>query len=1021
MPEFRFFTLGRVQITRDGEIVGRELTTKAIALAMYLAVTGEAHSREHLASLLWGDMPEADAQTNLRQALSKLRPWFDSVLVVDKQLVQFDRAACWVDVWELETGDGRRETADGGPETAGSLSRLRERVALYRGDFLATLSVKNAPEFEAWVIERRERYRMLTSEMLGRLVAQDMEAGEMDRARAELDRLLTLDPWNEQAHRTKMRLLARRGDKLQALAQFKTVRRILQDEFGVDPAVETIALYERIRDARPHSAPLPHFPTRFVGRDQERAAIQTLLRQPGTRLVTLLGPGGAGKTRLAAQVAASMQNEFLHGAAFVSLQNVHTAEQLAFAIGGAFNFAFGRSTELMAQLAERLHDQELVLVLDNFEQVVEAAPELSRLLSAAPDLKLLVTSRERLALQAEHVFPVGGMATAPEAAELFVARAQQQSLGLEPDEQDQATIGEIAQLVGGMPLALELAAGLTRSATFQEIAAHLAQSLTLLESDVRDAPARHKSLRAVFDESWRALQERERGTVAQLSVFQEGFDGRAAETIAGATGGILLDLADKAFLARGADRDALAPRYELHSVLSEFAAEKLGAVMETTRTEHARYYLGLVAGARERIVGETQAATVRELRADFPNVRAGWEWAIERGAGAWLDDSAPVVFRYLEALSQFRQAESLFAPAANLSNVARARYGAVLYFVGKLDDAKRELNAAREVAENAGAAAEVAFCNLHLANVAFDRGEFENAQARYVGVLAQARALEDEYLQIDALNNLGMAAAFRGDTDAARDALNECVEIAARMQETRGMGAAWLNLGMIDGNNGDYDAARREFERALPLFEAVGDRRGVSVILGNLGEIALHENRLDDAESLYRQCLQSYQELALPEKAANMTRNLGTVALKRGEWSEAQRLFASALGEYRRIGSRHGECFALNGLGQVALARGDFARADKHFRQGLGLALSINALPRACDAVSGLAAMAEAQQEFGRAVELYVFVEKHPAADGDVVSRARERLGELRGVMGEREFGEAQTRGQEREGFGGVL
>lgn len=1008
----------------EGEVAGRDLTAKAVALVVYLAVTGEPHSRQHLAALLWADMPEADAQTNLRQALSKLRPLFKEQLVLDKQEVRFDAAGCWVDVWELETadegrktGDEKQGTADGRPPAAESIARLRKQTALYRGDFLVTLSVKNAPEFEAWVIERRERYRLLSSELLARVVKLELGAGEGEAARYHLEQWLTLDPWNEEAHRTKMLVLARRGERLQALAQFKTVSMILRDEFGVGPSAATVALFERIRDARPHDTPLPVFSTRFVGRARERGALATLLRQPTTRLVTLLGPGGAGKTRLAVEVAAALQQGFLHGAVFVALQDVQTAEQLAFAIGAALHFSFGRGTEPFVQLGELLREQELLLVLDNFEGVVATAPELGRLLAAAPALKLLVTSRERLALQAEHVFTVGGLSLDFEAPDLFMTRARQLDLGFELAEENRGAIREIAQLVGGMPLALELAAGLTQSASVAEIAAYLAKSLTALESDARDAPARHKSLRAVFDESWRALNAPARETTAQLAVFPASFDLRAAQAVADATSEILSALADKAILARVGEREQVLPRFELHSVLREFATEESGAGIEPIRVEHAEYYLNLVAEARARIVGATQATTVRELEIEFPNVRAAWVAAYAFGLRDSIEASAPVLFRYLEASSQFRQAETLFARANAATPVAWARYGAVLYFVGKLDQAGDVLQSARETAQATSNAAEAAFCELHLANVAFDRGDFENARMRYVEVLQQARALGDEYLQLDALNNLGMVAAFRGDTDAARRRLDECLEIASRIQETRGMGAAWLNLGMIDGNSGNYDAARIAFERALPLFTEVGDRRGTSLILGNLGEIARAENRLDDAETLYRQCLQAYQELALPEKAANMTRNLGTLALLRGDWVQAQRLFQNALAEYRRIGSKYGECFALNSLGQVARERGDLGQAGKYLKQGLELAVSINALPRACDAVFGFAVIAEAQHEFGRAVELYTFVAQHPAADGDAVSRARERLERLRGMMDAHEFAKAETHGKERRGF----
>ncbi len=354
-------TLGQIRISLDGTPAPHALTSKAQALLIYLAITRRPHSREFLANLLWGEMSEAEAQTNLRKALSTLRSFAKPYLLLDKSTVAFDRSQpSWLDVDELERLAHTRSTLP--------TIELMKIGEAYGGDFLEGISLKHAPDFDAWLIGQRERYRELAARVWQRLAEAQQADGDLDAAFIAVEHWLHLDPWNEQAHRHKMLALARRGQRHAALAQYRACCTILKTELAANPEAETTVLFERIRDAHPFDSHLPPLPTAFVGRDQELAALRQLLAQPACRLITLFGPGGVGKTRLALRLAAEQHLRFLQGVVYVSLIGVNAAEDVPLALGAALGFTFSGQTPL-DQLCDFLHNKEVLIVLDNFEHV----------------------------------------------------------------------------------------------------------------------------------------------------------------------------------------------------------------------------------------------------------------------------------------------------------------------------------------------------------------------------------------------------------------------------------------------------------------------------------------------------------------------------------------------------------------------------------------------------------------------------------------------------------------------------
>ena len=392
---------------------------------------------------------------------------------------------------------------------------------------------------------------------------------------------------------------------------------------------------------------LPAPRTSFVGRASELDAIDQLLEDPECRLLTLVGPGGAGKTRLALEAAGRRIERYPHGVHFVPLVALASAEFLAPAVAEAMQFTMDgahSASSAQEQLLDYLVERSTLLVLDNFEHLVDGADLLGEIIERAPNVELLTTSRERLNLQSEWVLDVHGLGLAengnggPAALRLFVERARQVEPGFSLDDDDQRDqVGRICELVEGLPLGVELAASWVSMLSCAEIADEIEQNIDFLTTSKRDVPERHRSLRAAFDQSWRLLSGEQQEVLARLSVLRGDFGREAAAAVAGADLRLLSELVAKS-LVRRSDFG----RYELHELLRQYAAEKLAAAspdaVSATRERHARHYLGALAERRSALMGSGVAQARDELRRELDNLRVAAEWAV----AAWADDEARV-------------------------------------------------------------------------------------------------------------------------------------------------------------------------------------------------------------------------------------------------------------------------------------------------------------------------------------------------------------------------------------------
>lgn len=593
MSTLKLSLLGSPQIELEGVNVTIP-RRKALALLVYLTVTQERHTRETLATLFWPDHDERRARAYLRRAIAAInealgKGW----LLVDPEQVSFDPSAT---VW-LDTDHFRRLLADCQTHRhlpdelcSNCLTKLSNAVDLYRDDFMTGFTLTDCPSFDRWQFYEREALRHECQKALEQLTHLYTKQSRYDKAITCAQRCLVLDPLQESVHRSLMKLYAWSGQQAIALRQYQECLRLLKEELDVPPEKQTTQLFETIRARRllssyeeiegdhvaahtvfpsshdlgtpiarsakplspdpavldkPHNL-LPQ-PTSFIGRKQELDSIKRLLlNEPDCRLLTLVGSGGIGKTRLALQAAEGVIDAFIDGIYWVSLASVSNADFLVSAIAEALNFSFYGGTDPKAQLLDYLCKKKMLLVLDNFEQLLTGAELLSEIVATAPQMNLLVTSRERLHLREEWGFDVIGLPfpqgqessieSDPEALEafdavqLFVQRARQTKVDFHLTQKESCAVVHICQLVDGMPLALELAATWMRMMSCQEIATEIEKNLDFLSTSLRNLPTRHRSLRAVFEQSWQLLSEMERTSFKKLSVFSRRFCARGSRT-----------------------------------------------------------------------------------------------------------------------------------------------------------------------------------------------------------------------------------------------------------------------------------------------------------------------------------------------------------------------------------------------------------------------------------------------------------------------------------------------------------
>lgn len=744
---------------------------------------------------------------------------------------------------------------------------------------------------------------------------------------------------------------------------------------------------------RPHHN-LPPAHTVFVGRRGELATVRQLLGR--NRLVTLTGPGGVGKSRLALQAAAESLPDFPSGVYLVPLAEAHTADLFAAGLAEALQVPASRGADLWTVLANFLRPLELLLLLDNLERLVPHAGRLAGLLQQAPGVRVLATSRRRLGVEGEQVFRVTGLrlpggTTAQalggsDAAQLFVQSAQRVCPDFVLDDVNGTAVSRICWLVGGLPLALELAGSWVRAMRCDEVAAEIERDPDFLAAGWQDTAGRQRSLRAVFDHSWALLEEAERQVLPPLAVFAGGFRREAAQAAAGAGRELLTALVDKSFL----HWDTLAGRYTIHPVLHRYVEEKLGqdpAAAGRARDRHCAYFLGLVEERERRLLGPEQLPVLREIGSEMDNVRAAWKWAGDHGRRELIATALSGLFQFYETRSWFAEGAAMMDQAAGglgrdraaadaLVWQLRARQGHFLFRAGQVEQAQLLLQPSLEaLAPND--AGEAAFCLNGLGMVAIFQDRYDEAHARLSQALELARSAGLPRRVADSLHNLGNTVLNQGDYAAAAGYYEEALRLYRGAGDRRAEGAALQALGVAAGCQGRFEQARNQLHQARLIFREIGNRWWEAVTLDHLGSCCREQGRYAEAQSCREESLAIMRQVGDRNAEARLLGNIGNLWIDLGNYEQAHACYAQAQ-IIHQTGRRHDQGIVLANLGNLAHLMGDDESGRAYAQEALEIAREVDAryLQAAVGNIlartlAGLNRLEEAAQAYGEAIAIW--------------------------------------------------
>jgi len=1057
MFKIKLALLGPPRVRLDQQVVESFRSRKELALLAYIAVEcRHAHSRETLAGLLWPDSPMAEARGNLRVALSRLRKSLKagprsahSLLRANRTTIQFTpHDQTWLDVSEFDElvaaaarhGHAAHELCT---DCADGLARA---AALYDGEFLEGFYLDGCEIFEEWISIQRERYRVATLTLLTHLAEHSLAIDQPAVAYRHAQRQVELDPLREQAYCQMMRALAEQQDHNGALHVYTRCCCILSDQLGVEPEPATAALAERIRTAKQQPSttspdPQPQLTvgtrnvatestsgptaqngikkavppprhnlrqplTPFLGREEELAQLQERLAGRQYRLITIVGPGGIGKSRLALQVALTQIEAFRDGVFFVSLAQVQSLANLPAAIAEALSLPLvGDMQTPQQQLLNLLQNRHLLLLLDNFEHLIEGTDLLLDILHDAPDVMLLMTSRERLNVQAEDLFPLQGLLLPAsnrshtqrrngnyfhsdaeglglDAIErvasvcLFVDRAQRLQKGFRLTKKNGLDVVRICRMVEGMPLGIELAATWVGEYSCAEIVTELAAGLDILATSLRDMPPHHRSMRSAFDYSWRLLSAKERQTLAQLAAFRGGFTHRAAQAVTGAKRLSLVQLNHKSLL-----QNAGPNRYTMHELLRQFAEEKLmeemASVGEGTGTEplaastrgaHSQYYLNLVAEQTRHLRQWSAKDAVQLIRRELDNIRHGWQWAVAQANVELLDRCIAGLSTFYQLVGLLKEGETVFADAATelahrqegrQEQACRRLTGRLLLHGAIFQNQMKHVAMSQQTIQTALVLLEDprdrALACIQMGNALLLPGDYAAVRVWVQKGLAIASEIEQLELEALALIELGYVEFQCNHYTVAEEYLERAMAIGQQLEMpyyTRD--ALWILFSLVSAEN-DWGRALIYLQQLEQVAESMDDRKGKSLVADGLSVIYSALGMYEEGIQRARHGHRIIQEMGDNESESFFLQALCDMYRNTGNLDKAevcgQRALRLAEGRQSPLAIAH----ASDYLALVQMEREEFEPAEFHYVQARDLLLDTGKEPSRMAPLAGLA------------------------------------------------------------------
>jgi len=724
---------------------------------------------------------------------------------------------------------------------------------------------------------------------------------------------------------------------------------------------------------------LPPQPSPLIGRKKELGEVTDRLQNPDCRLLTIIGPGGVGKTRLAVEAAAREKDRFPDGVIFIDLQPVEGTNFIT-VLADALPLSLSGGNPPREQLVDYLHQKEMLLVLDNFEHLTTRASFLGELLSRTSSLTLMATSREALNLQSEWLYPLSGLSTPPGnspgdlndygAIQLFLEHARRRNPDFFLEDQGDGA-ARLCRVVEGLPLALKLAASWTRTLDTAEIAAEIERNLQFLSHPVRDMPERHHSIQAAFDQTWKQLGEEERRTFQGLSIFKGGFHREAAREVAGASLDSLSTLVDKSMLRRE-------ERYHIHELLRQFGEKKLHtspSETEQVRQRFMAYYINFLHKRLEDINGFSQRQAAAEIAGEWENIRAAWMEAVAGCSPENIRKAASTFFLFCQIQSRFLEgAEALREAVDCIKNHRGSKdrdltLATLLNHEGWLRIRVGEFDRARDILDRS--------CALYQ--------KYDTSPPPYMGT--------------DSSAPLGITAIIQGNPEEAEELCQSALQDALARDDIQNQAFAHYVLAAAYISLGRYPTAYQHAEQACDLARKAGNRWFLAYPLIEWGNAARAMGKFDEAQEYYQESYAIRDEFDDPEGMAVALSRLGEISLQKKGYREARTHLQGSLTLYRDLNDRGGLAHSLKGLGQVAYETQDISAACQYFLEALQISLEIQFWPLAFSIVVDTAPVLKSLDNLSLAVTLLTLAENHPSSKHETRQQAHKLREEYRGEM----------------------